>query len=58
LAVPDGGGVLEAEREEGDREMVLKAWCEVKIGRTPDPSDVAEERMRPCRAQWGHYLYG
>ena len=29
LAVPDGGGVLEAEREEGDREMVLwilTAW--------------------------------
>jgi hypothetical protein len=23
LAVPDGGGVLEAEREKGDRDMVL-----------------------------------
>ena len=37
---------------------VLKAECEVRIGRTPDPSDVAEERMRPCRAQRGHDLYG
>jgi hypothetical protein len=35
---------------------VLKAWCEVRIGRTPDPSDVAEERRRPCRAQRSHDL--
>ena len=35
---------------------MLKAWCEVRTGRTPGPSDVAEERMRPCRAQWGHDL--
>ena len=35
---------------------VLKAWCEVRAGRTPGPSDVAEERMVPCRAQWGHDL--
>ena len=35
---------------------VLKAWCEVRTGRTPGPSDVAEERRRPCRAQWGHDL--
>jgi hypothetical protein len=35
---------------------VLKAWCEVRIGRTPGPSDVAEERRRPCCAQWGHDL--
>jgi hypothetical protein len=41
-----GRGALEA----------LKAWCEVRIGRTPGHSDVAEERMRPCRAQWGHDL--
>ena len=27
---------------------VLKAWCEVRTGRTPDPSDVAEERRRLC----------
>jgi hypothetical protein len=36
--------------------VVLKSWCEVRIGRTPGPSDVAEERRRPCRAQWGHDL--
>ena len=41
-----GGGALE----------VLKTWCEVRIGRTPGPSDVAEERRRPCRARWGHEL--
>src|SRR5918995_4731129 len=52
----DTGG----EWEEGIRRCgaleVLKAWCEVRIGRTPGPSDVAEERMRPCRARWGHDL--
>ena len=32
---------------------VLKAWCGVRTGRTTGPSDVAEERRRPCRAQWG-----
>ncbi len=36
--------------------MVLKAWCEVRTGRTSGPSDVAEERMRPCRARWSHDL--
>ena len=35
---------------------VLKEWCEIRKGRTPGPSDVAEERMRPCRARWGHDL--
>ena len=35
---------------------MLKAWCEDRTGRTPGPSDVAEERKRPCRAQWGHDL--
>ena len=35
---------------------VLKEWCEIRKGRTPGPSDVAEERMRPCCAQWGHDL--
>jgi hypothetical protein len=35
---------------------VLKAWCQVRIGRTPGPSDVAEERMRPYRVRWGHDL--
>ena len=34
----------------------LEAWCEVRTGRTPGPSDVAEERMVPCHAQWGHDL--
>ena len=34
----------------------LKAGCEVRTERTPGPSDVAEERRRPCRAQWGHDL--
>ena len=59
MAVSDGGGVLEAEREDGDGALrVLEAWCEVRIGRTQAPSDVAEERRRPCRAQWGHDLYG
>ena len=33
---------------------VLKAWCEVRTEKTPVPSDVAEERRRPCRARWGH----
>jgi hypothetical protein len=36
LAVPDGGGVLAAEWEEGGREVVLwmlKAWCEVRTRR-------------------------
>jgi hypothetical protein len=37
---------------------VLKAWCEVRTGRTPDPSDVAEERMRLCMCSVGHDLYG
>jgi hypothetical protein len=46
-----GGG------ESGDGALeVLKAWCEVRIGRTPGPSDVAEEWRRPCRAQLGHEL--
>ena len=35
---------------------VLKAWCKARTGRTPSRSDVAEERMRPCRARWGHDL--
>jgi hypothetical protein len=44
-------------RGQGDGALVvLKSWCEVRIGRTPGPSDVAEERRRPCRAQWGHDL--
>ena len=43
-----GGGALEA----------LKAWCEVRTGKTPGPSEISEERRRPCRAQWGHDLYG
>jgi hypothetical protein len=38
--------------EEGIRRCgaleALKAWCELRIGRTPGPSDVAEERMRLC----------
>ncbi len=51
LAVPDGGGVLEAEREEGEGDdalRVLKAWCEIRTGKSPGPSDVAEVRMRLC----------
>jgi hypothetical protein len=36
----------------------LEAWCEVRTGRTPGPSDVSEEQRRPCRAQLGHDLYG
>ena len=35
---------------------VLKTWCEVGTGKTPHPSDVAEERMYPCRARWDHDL--
>ncbi len=47
------------EEATGDGALeVLKAWCEIRTESTPDPSDVAEERMRPCRAQWGHDLYG
>ena len=33
---------------------MLKAWCEVRTGRIPGPSDVAEERRRPCRDRWDH----
>ena len=48
------------EWEEGTRRCgaleALKAWCEVRTGKTPGPSDVAEERRRPCRAQWGQDL--
>jgi hypothetical protein len=44
----------------GVREMVLwrcsRYGGEVKTERTPGPSDVAEERMRACGAQWGHDL--
>jgi hypothetical protein len=36
--------------------VVLKAWCELRTGKTPHPSDLAEERRRPCRARWGHDL--
>jgi hypothetical protein len=36
---------------------VLEAWCEVRTGRTTGPSDVAEERRRPCRDRWGHDLF-
>ena len=35
---------------------MLKAWCELRTGRTLGPSGVAEERRHPCRAQWGHDL--
>jgi hypothetical protein len=46
--------------EEGIRRCgaleVLKTWCEIRTGRTPGPPDVAEERRRACRAQWGHDL--
>ena len=41
-----GGGAVET----------LKAWCEVRTGNTPGPSDVAYERRRPCRAQWSFGL--
>ena len=48
------------EWEEGIRRCgaleVLKAWCELRTGKTPHPSDLAEERMVPCGAQWGHDL--
>jgi len=38
--------------ESGDGPLeVLKTLGEVRTGRAPDPSDVAEERRRPCRAQ-------
>jgi hypothetical protein len=30
--------------------------CDLRTGRPPGPSDVAEERTVPCRAQWGHDL--
>jgi hypothetical protein len=44
-----GGGWEERIRRCGALE-VLKAWCEVRRGRIPGPSDVVEERRRPCRA--------
>jgi hypothetical protein len=50
------GGEYEEEIRRCGVLEVLKAWCEVGRRRTPDPSDVAEERMRPCRAQLGHDL--
>src|SRR5918995_6015170 len=34
----------------------MKAWCEVRTGRTPGLSDEVEERRRPYRARWGHDL--
>jgi hypothetical protein len=44
-------------RGQGDGALVvLKAWCELRTGKTPHPSDLAEERMVPCGAQWGHDL--
>ena len=45
----------------GESEMVLwvlEAWCELRTGRTPGSSDVAEERMRPCRARWAMISMG
>jgi hypothetical protein len=40
------------EWEEGIRRCgapeVLKAWCEVRTGKTLGPSDVAAERIRLC----------
>jgi hypothetical protein len=50
-----GGGWKEGIRRCGALEA-LKVWCEVRTGKTPDTSDVAEERRRPCRARWGHDL--
>ena len=35
---------------------MLKAWCKVKSREDPGPLDVADERMRPSRALWGHDL--
>jgi hypothetical protein len=32
---------------------VLKAWCELRTGRTLGPSDVAEERMGLCMCSVG-----
>src|SRR5918994_7078867 len=49
------GRVGEGIRKCGALEA-LKAWCELRPGRPLGPSDVAEERMVPCRAQWGHDL--
>jgi hypothetical protein len=49
------GRVGEGIRKCGALEA-LKAWCELRTGRPLGPSDVAEERMRPCRARWGHDL--
>jgi hypothetical protein len=50
------------EWEEGMRRWgaleVLKAWCEVRRGRTPGPKDVAEERRHPCRARWAMISMG
>ena len=37
---------------------MLKTWCEVRTGKTPGPSEVAEERMRPCRARWAMISIG
>jgi hypothetical protein len=31
----------------------LEAWCEVRTGKTPGPSGVAEERMRLCLCSVG-----
>jgi hypothetical protein len=45
-------GRLGGESGDGALEM-LKTECEV---RTPGPSDVVEERRRPCRAQLGRDL--
>jgi hypothetical protein len=54
--------IPQEEWEEGIRRCgaleALKAWCEVRTERTPAPSDVAEERRRPCRVQCGQDRYG
>ena len=36
--------------------MVLKARCEVRTGRTPGPSDVAEDGRDASAVQRGHDL--
>jgi hypothetical protein len=51
---PGQGVGTDRERCSGGAQL----WCEVGIGRTPGPSDVAEERRRPCRARSGHNPYG
>jgi hypothetical protein len=49
-------GLVAGARGSRSYGRILKAECEVRTGKTPGPSDIAEERMHPCGVRWGHGL--